>query len=165
MGLTNTSSRSERPSPEVVQLHGPYSTNNFICPQSFTLTCDVVGENLLWYLVHPQVNDEPLFTFLSSDHYTGTENGQEFQGTDRVKHTTRSSENIYMDIWGILINITVDAGTGVHKCNSSLIVSPFVKEAPGIVIGCRSHCPSNAHFDPGTTVQSLLEIKFTGKLM
>ena len=169
MGWTNTSN-SGGPPPEIVQLHGPYTINDFICPHNFTLTCNAVGENLLWYLVHPQVNDEPLFTFLTNDHTANNDCSEIYNGQEgtadhrRVKHITRMSENIYIDFWGVLINITVDAGTGIHRCNSSLIVSPFIKEASGITLGCRSHCPSTL-LGSGAIVQSLLKIKFTSKYL
>ena len=162
LGWTDISSSTRGP-PQIVQLRGPRTINSFICPQTFTVTCDVVGENLFWYLMHPQVNDDPLFTFLTKDHDQTAANCTEPR-PDRVKHTTRMSDSEYLhiDFWGILINCTVTYTT-LHKCNSSLIVNPIIsKEAPVITLGCRSHCPSS-DLGSGAIVQSLLQIKFPSK--
>ena len=164
LGWTDTSN-SSRP-PQIVKLHhGPRTTNNFICPQMFTVTCDVVGENLLWNLTSPQVNDSSLFEFLSTDHERTSANCRIKPCPDRVKHTTvtSDSEHLRVDFWGILINRTTVNYTAtdlLHKCNSSLLVNPIIsKGAPVITVACLTFCPSS-----GDIIQSLLETKFPSKI-
>ena len=130
----------------------------------FTVTCDVVGKNLLWYfLTSPQVNDSPLFTFLTSDHEQTSDDCS--VKPDRVKHTTKmsDSEHLHVDFWGVLINhTTVNYTTTdvLHKCNSSLIVNPIIsKGAPVITLACRTQCPSSGVI----IVESLLVTKFPSK--
>ena len=168
LGWTDTSNSS--PPPQIVELHGPQTINNFICPQIFTVTCDVVGENLLWNLISPQVNDSSLFEFLPRDHGRTSANCSIKRCPDHVKHTTMTSdsEHLRVDFWGILINrTTVNYTTTdvLHKCNSSLLVNPIIsKGAPVITVACRTFCPST-HLGSGTVtmVQSLLETKFPSK--